>query len=101
MARIPAARFALAPDDPSAMAEIEETLIRGTKSSARSNDQRPSMAQDMQKGRRTEIDFLNGLIVEKGRQLGTPTPTHERIVDVVRQVERGQLQPRPETVLAW
>ncbi len=101
MARIPATRFALASDDPSAMSEIEETLIRGTKSSARSNDQRPSMAQDMQKGRRTEIDFLNGLIVEKGRQLGTPTPTHERIVDVVRQVERGQLQPRPETVLAW
>ena len=83
------------------MAEIEETLIRGTKSSARSNDQRPSMAQDIQKGRRTEIDFLNGLIVDKGRELGTPTPTHERIVDVVRKVERGRLQPRPETVLTW
>jgi 2-dehydropantoate 2-reductase len=101
MARIPAALFAAAPDDPRAMAEIEETLIRGTKSSARSNDQRPSMAQDIQKGRRTEIDFLNGLIVEKGKQLGTPTPTHERIVEAVRQVERGQAQPRPETVLAW
>ena len=59
------------------------------------------MAQDIQKGRRTEIDFLNGLIVARGKEVGTPTPTHERIVDVVRQVERGQLQPRPETVLAW
>ena len=101
MARIPAARFALAPDDPGAMSEIEETLIRGTKASARSNDQRPSMAQDIQKGRRTEIDFLNGLIVEKGKEVGSPTSTHERIVEVVRQVERGQLQPRPEIVLAW
>jgi 2-dehydropantoate 2-reductase len=101
MARIPAAKFALAPDDPSAMAEIEDVLIRGTRSSARSNDQRPSMAQDIQKGRRTEIDFLNGLIVARGKELGTPTPTHERIVDVVRQVERGELQPSPETVLAW
>ena len=70
MARIPATRFALAPDDPSAMSEIEEDAIRGTKAAARSNDQRPSMAQDIQKGRRTEIDFLNGLIVEKGKAGG-------------------------------
>ncbi|MGE0851844.1 MAG: ketopantoate reductase family protein [Hyphomicrobiaceae bacterium] len=101
MARIPAATFALAPDDPKAMAEIEETLIRGTKASARSNDQRPSMAQDIQKGRRTEIDFLNGLIIAKGKDVQTPTPTHERIVQVVHHVERGQIEPRPENVLAW
>jgi 2-dehydropantoate 2-reductase len=101
MVRIPAAKFALAPDDPSAMSDIEEALLSGTRSSARSNDQRPSMAQDIQKGRRTEIDFLNGLIVARGKQVATPTPAHERIVEVVRQVERGQLQPRPENVLAW
>ena len=99
-ARIPAAKFALAPDDPSAMSEIEEALLRGTRSSARSNDQRPSMAQDIQKGRRTEIDFLNGLIIARGKEVGIPTPTHERIVEVVRQVERGELQPRPENMLA-
>jgi 2-dehydropantoate 2-reductase len=101
MARIPADLFASAPDDPSAMATIEETLIRGTKGSARSNDQRPSMAQDIQKGRRTEIDFLNGLIVAKGEEVGCPAPTHARLVGLVRQVERGQLQPRPENVLTW
>jgi 2-dehydropantoate 2-reductase len=101
MARIPAERFARAPDDPDAMAEIEEALIRGTKASARSNDQRPSMAQDIQKGRRTEVDFLNGLIASKGTEVGCPAPTHGRMVELVGQVERGQLQPRPENVLAW
>ena len=101
MASIPAARFAMAPDDPVAMAQIEEALMRGTKASARSNDQRPSMAQDIQKGRRTEVDFLNGLIAAKGHEVGCPAPTHERMVALVRQVERGQLQPRPENVLGW
>ena len=101
MVRIPAVKFARAPDDPIAMSEIEETLLRGTTSSARSNDQRPSMGQDIQKGRRTEIDYLNGLIMARGRQVGVPTPTHERIVEFVRQVELGELQPRPENVLAW
>ena len=101
MARVPAERFARAPDDADAMAEIEEALIRGTKSSARSNDQRPSMAQDIEKGRRTEIDFLNGLIASKGYEVGCPAPTHARLVELIRQVERGQLRPRPENVLGW
>jgi 2-dehydropantoate 2-reductase len=99
MARIAADRFAAAPDNPKAMAEIHAILLEGTKTSARSNDQRPSMAQDMQKGRRTEIDFLNGLIVDEGKRIGVPTPTHERIIDLVRKVERGQLKPSPDHVL--
>jgi len=99
MAGIPAERFARAWDDPVALAQIEEALIRGTRASARSNDQRPSMAQDIQKGRRTEIDFLNGLIAARGHAVGCPAPTHERMVELVRQVERSQLQPRPENVL--
>jgi 2-dehydropantoate 2-reductase len=101
MARIAAVKFARAPDDPDAMAEIEEALIDGTKSSARSNDQRPSMAQDIQKGRRTEIDFLNGLIAAKGDEVGCAAPAHARMVQLVRQLERGQLRPHPENVRGW
>jgi 2-dehydropantoate 2-reductase len=57
--------------------------------------QRPSMAQDIGKGRRTEIDFMNGYIVDKGRMLGIPTPSHEKLVDLVRKVERGELDASP------
>ena len=53
------------------------------------------MAQDMAKGRRTEIEFMNGLIVEKGRQVGVPTPSHAKLVDIVLRVERGELKPSP------
>ena len=35
-----------------------------------SSEQRPSMGQDMQKGRRTEIEFLNGFIVREGEKVG-------------------------------
>ncbi len=82
--------------DPKALAEVEAHMTQGTSSAARSNFQRPSMAQDIQKGRRTEIGELNGLIVRKAKEAGCAAPTHERIVDIVRGVERGEIAPRPE-----
>ena len=82
--------------DPTALAEVEAHMRKGTASGARSNFQRPSMAQDIQKGRRTEIGELNGLIVRKAKEAGCAAPTHERIVEIVRQVERGEISPRPE-----
>jgi 2-dehydropantoate 2-reductase len=66
----------------------------------RSEAQRPSMGQDMQKGRRTEIDFINGVIVEKGRELGRPAPTHEKLIAAVKRVELGQAAPAPEHLYA-
>ena len=56
----------------------------------------PSMAQDVAKGRPTEIQFLNGWIVERGRAAGIATPANARIVDLIRRVERGKLAPAAE-----
>ncbi len=42
-------------------------MLAGTTGEARSDLQRPSMAQDMAKGRRTEIEFMNGFIAAKAR----------------------------------
>ncbi|MBT7759370.1 MAG: 2-dehydropantoate 2-reductase, partial [Rhodospirillaceae bacterium] len=39
-----------------------------------SDTARPSMGQDMIKGRRTEIEFLNGLVVQRAREYGLETP---------------------------
>ncbi len=79
-----------------AFADCEETLIEGTKS--RSSDQRPSMGQDIQKGRRTEIDYLNGLVAARAAELGLEAPYNSGIAEVVRRIERGELAPRPESV---
>ncbi len=40
--------------------------------------------------RPTEVDHLNGLIVEKGKELGVPTPLNERLVSLIKDVESGR-----------
>jgi len=70
--------------DKAALDAIESMLLEGTKN--RAEGRRPSMGQDMAKGRRTEIDFLNGLVVEKGREAGIPTPANEGIIAAVGNV---------------
>jgi 2-dehydropantoate 2-reductase len=82
--------------DDGARREVEKHMTKGTSLQARSNFQRPSMGQDIQKGRRTEIGELNGFIVRKAQEVGCAAPTHERIVEIVRRVERGEVMPRPE-----
>src|SRR5689334_24161589 len=63
-----------------------------------SPDQRPSMGQDMAKGRRTEIEFLNGFVVREGEQAGIQARTNERLVDIVKRVERGELKQDPRHI---
>ncbi|MBO0713074.1 MAG: 2-dehydropantoate 2-reductase, partial [Acetobacteraceae bacterium] len=60
--------------------------------------QRPSMGQDMQKGRRTEIEFLNGLVVREGEKLGLPCRANAVLTDLVKRVERGELAPDPRHI---
>jgi len=43
-----------------------------------------SMHQDIMKGRKTEIDFLNGKVVELGKKHGIPTPINETLVALIR-----------------
>ena len=52
-----------------ALTEIEEHTIAHAKANPRADIQRPSMAQDIRKGRRTEIHLMNGFIADKGRML--------------------------------
>jgi 2-dehydropantoate 2-reductase len=62
------AKLVLAGDgDAAALKEIDAILIEESAGGARGKLQRPSMGQDMLKGRRTEIEFINGHIVDKGR----------------------------------
>jgi 2-dehydropantoate 2-reductase len=46
-----------------------------------------SMLQDVLKGKRTEISFMNGAIVSEGKKLGVPTPLNELITRLVMGIE--------------
>ncbi len=49
-----------------------------------------SMCQDLMKRKRTEIDFLNGKIVELGRKHQIPTPINETLVYLIKSMEAKQ-----------
>jgi len=51
-------------------------------------DHRSSMLQDLQRGRRTEIDAINGKIWRYGEEAGIPTPYNEIMTRLIWQRER-------------
>jgi 2-dehydropantoate 2-reductase len=66
---------------------IESSMSRLTE------DLRPSTAQDVIKGRRTEIDFINGAVCRKAAEVSVSVPCQQAIVDLVKRIERGELSP--------
>jgi hypothetical protein len=84
--------------DGAALEEAEAVLLATTNSGARSDLQRPSMGQDMLKGRRTEIDHINGFIVREGAKAGRAAPANAALTEAVKRVERGEAPARRENV---
>jgi 2-dehydropantoate 2-reductase len=52
-----------------------------------------SMLQDLERGAKTEVDVINGGVVEKGREYGVQTPLNERVVELMHAMERGERRP--------
>jgi len=84
--------------DADAMARAEAIILEQTR--GRSDDGRPSMGQDIFKGRRTEIDFLNGYVARCAGEAGLAAPLNAAIAAVVRDVERGLKPPAPDNLAA-
>ena len=58
-------------------------------------DVKPSMLQDFDRGRRTEVEFINGYVAALGPRHGVPTPVNAAIVEVVEAITRRELAPDP------
>ncbi len=76
--------------DGAVMEEVEGILISGAHDVGVG---RPSLAQDLMKGRRIEVDSLNGYVSAKGIEVGIPTPANDAIRSIANRVAAGELAP--------
>jgi 2-dehydropantoate 2-reductase len=53
-----------------------------------------SMLQDVLRGKRTEIDFINGVIVRQAQEAGIPVPVNATLVDLIKTIEAGYNQTK-------
>jgi 2-dehydropantoate 2-reductase len=64
---------------------------------------RSSMWEDLQRGRRTEIDYLQGVITEIAERRGLDVPVSRRVVELIRRAEleaKGSPGLTPEQIRA-
>ena len=79
--------------DDTDLARADEALAAFMRSGG---DAKASMLEDLERGMPTEVDVINGGVVERGRRRGVPTPLNERVVELVHACERGERGPSPE-----
>jgi 2-dehydropantoate 2-reductase len=53
-------------------------------------EHRSSMLQDIEKGKKTEIDYLNGAVTKLGRKHGIPTPYNDAMAAIIKSLERAR-----------
>jgi 2-dehydropantoate 2-reductase len=96
---VPPEKWVAASDgDPAALEAVEASMRAAME--RMTEEGRPSTGQDMLKGRRTEIDFINGLVVEKGETVGISAPTHAALTQLVKRVERGEIEAHRRNIEA-
>jgi len=66
---------------------LDPALSEAVTSAAARYSNLSSMCQDIIKGRKTEIDFLNGRVAELGRRHGVDTPVNDTMTALIRFLE--------------
>jgi len=64
----------------------------------RSSKIKVSSLQSLERGRATEVDYLNGYICDRGREHDVPTPWNEAIVAITKEVESGKKKKTIENI---
>lgn len=50
-----------------------------------------SMLQDLEKGKKTEVDAINGVVCLYGKKVNFPTPINAKVVEIIHRIEQGEL----------
>ncbi len=67
---------------------IKETMVRVV--GIRYGGSKSSSLQSLERGRKTEIDYLNGYVVQQAQKVNVPTPVNAALVNMVKEIESGQ-----------
>lgn len=84
--------------------EAESLLRRGPGDGAKVDDAlevamgyagatKASMLQDLERGLKTEVDVINGAVVDRGMEYGVEAPVNARVVELMHAMERGERRP--------
>ncbi len=77
-----------------ALAQTDKEAARGAIRSLFSAQRagKPSMLQDLEKGRLTEVESINGYLSRKSREANVPAPVNDSVVDIIRGIQEGRFK---------
>jgi 2-dehydropantoate 2-reductase len=87
--------FGLTDDDVTRPETVVETLLDRLLEGFVLPHSMSTVLQDWTKGRRSEVDEINGHVVRTGQQLGWQTPVNTAVVELAHAIESGDLHPSP------
>ena len=87
--------FGLTPADVERPETVVETLLDTLLEGFVLPHSTTTILQDWTKGRRSEVDDINGHVVRTLHGLGRPAPVNAAVVELAHAVERGELEPSP------
>jgi 2-dehydropantoate 2-reductase len=87
--------FGMSEDDVTSPERFTEVLLDAVLTDFTLPSTRTTVLQDWMKGRRSEVDQINGLVVDEQRRLGGRAPANEIAVELAHRIESGELKTEP------
>jgi 2-dehydropantoate 2-reductase len=73
---------------------VKQTIIKIIR--RKYKDLKSSSLQSIERGKKTEIDFLNGYLVVEGEKFGVETPLNKYVLETIQSIEQGEESPSLE-----
>lgn len=90
--------FGLKPDDMRQTNWLVEKLLDTLLGGFVLPNTKTTVLQDWIKGRHSEVDELNGLVVAERERRGNASPVNKAVVKIAHRIERGDLKPGPDNL---
>jgi 2-dehydropantoate 2-reductase len=92
--------FGMKPDEMRRSNRLVETMLDTLLAGFTLPHTKTTVLQDWMKGRRSEVDDLNGLVAAEAARLGRAAPVNAAIADLAHRVEQGTVKPSPSNLRA-